>query len=461
MRGLDGKAMSDEDATVLLVERDPELGRGLLAFLEERGHAAEWVDSLEKAYNRIDAQAYDVIVANLKMQRGPVMRLMAVAHDRNPDVCVIFITDERGVPLAVEAMRQGAYDFVVRPVNLERLDAVIRRGLEHQRLALKHISLQRRLDERFGLGSLAGQSRQMIQVYNAVRQFGPRPDPVLIVGEPGSGKERIAQALHNNSPRRDDPFVKLQCAGVSEAILDRELFGWGPDAAYPGDRPQAGCAVLADRGTLYLDGITEVPARLQDKLVELLTRGSVVRGGDAKRIVVDVRVIAATDRRVDAAARSGFDPRLWKALSNVIIEAPALRTRREDIPLLIDQAMQRAAAFAKRRVDGIDREAVNLLQRYDWPGNCRELENIIEGIVITMGHRTTIGVQDIPEHIRRAAAPENGEIRIPAGASMSQIERIVIEETMRRCGYNKEKCAKTLGIGLRTLYRKLREYEEA
>ncbi len=451
--------MSDAGATVLLVERDPESGRGLLAFLEERGYAAEWADSLEKAYNRIDAQPYDVIVANLRMQRGPIMRLLTVARDRNPDVCVIFITDEGGVPLAVEAMRQGAYDFEVRPVNLDRLDAVIRRGLEHQRLALDRIALQRRLDERFGLGSLAGQSRQMIQVYNAVRQFGPRPDPVLIVGEPGTGKERIAQALHNNSPRRDDPFVKFQCAGASEAMLDRELFGWGPDAAHPGDRPQEGRAALADRGTLYLDGITELPLPLQEKLVELLARGRIVRGGDGKRIAADVRVIAATDRRVDAAARGAFDPRLWEIISQVIIEAPALRTRREDIPLLIDQAVEQAAAFAKRRVDGVDRDAVHLLQRYDWPGNCRELENIIEGIVITLGGRTVIGVQDIPDHIRRAAAPENGEIRIPAGASMKQIERIAIEETMRRCGYNKVKCAKTLGIGLRTLYRKLREYD--
>lgn len=449
--------MTEAAAAVLLVERDPESGRALLAFLQARGYAAAWVDSLEKAYNLLDAQPYDVLVANLKMQRGPGMRLLTVARDRNPDVCVIFITDARGAPLAVEAMHQGAYDFEVQPVNLERLGAVIQRGLEHQRLALERLSLKRRLDERFGLGSLAGQSRQMIQAYNTVRQFGPRADAVLIVGEPGAGKERIAQALHNNSPRRDDPFVKAQCGGIAESILDRELFGWGPESD---GRPHAGCVELADRGTLYIEGATELPPPLQEKLLELLTHGRIVRGGDGKRIAVDVRVIAATDRRLDAAARGGgVDPRLLAALGAVVIEAPALRTRREDIPLLIDLALQRAAALTGRPVEGMNREAVNLLQRYDWPGNCRELENVIEGIVITLGRQRVIGVQDIPDHIRRAAAPDSGELRIPAGAAMGQIERAVIEETMRRCGYNKEKCAKTLGIGLRTLYRKLKEYE--
>jgi len=446
--------MAERRAEVLVVDRDPAVGRRLLSYLRDHGYAAEWVDEDEKAFNQLDSHLFDVLITELNLPRVDGMRLMSVAKERNPEVCVVFITREPDIALATEAMRQGAYDFQTKPVNLAKLEAVIQRGLEHQRLVYEQVELKRRLDERFGLGSLVGQSRQMVQVYNAVRQIGPAQATVLIYGEPGTGKDLIAQALHNLSPRRDEPFVRFNSANLSETVIEHELFGGTGRAT-----PRQGRFELADGGTLFIESVADLTPRLQEVLLKVLTQRRIERPGDAKRIPVDVRVIAATNQRLDRLAETGaFRADLYERLAKVSIEAPALRARRDDIPLLVNQALRAAAEKHARPVLGITRNAMNLLINYDWPGNVRELQNVVEGMVATTHGAEPLGVNDIPEYLRRNVTPEAGEIRIPAGVSMRDIERLAIEETMKLCGHNKEKCAKTLGIGLRTLYRKLNEY---
>ena len=442
--------MSHEStAAILLVDRDPTMGRAIMAYLAGRSYAVDWVDAREKACNRLDARLFDVLIAELNAQGVDGMRLMSLARERNPEICVIFIADYPDVELAVEAMHQGAYDYQTKPINLGKLEAVIARGLEHQRLVMEQHELRRRLDEQYGLGNLVGNSRQMIRVYDAVRKVAPAKTPVLVRGETGTGKDLIALAIHNSSPRRDEPFVKVQCGGLPEDRVEDELFG-------PAAGGHPGRVELADKGTLFLDEVGELSLALQERLRDAIERQHVRRPGGARAIAVDVRFIAGTRLPLDD---STFLPGLHALFRTVTIEAPALRERREDIPLLVHHILREASRTSGKAVPGITQNALDLLMRYDWPGNVRELKNIVEGLALMAGGSKTLDVRDVPQHIRHEAASQTNEIRVPIGAAMSEVERVVIEETMKACGYNKESCARTLGIGLRTLYRKLKQYE--
>ena len=447
-------------ASILLVDPDPEPSRRIVAHLTECGHEVEWVDDGEKAFNRLDSRVFDVVITDLHAHRIDGMRLMAVAKDRNPEVCVVLITEQPDVERATEAMRQGAYDFQTKPVNLGKLEAVIERGVGRQRLVLEQYELRRRLDEQYGLGNLIGRSRQMVNVYAAVRQIAPAKATVLVQGETGTGKDLIAQAIHNSSPRRDAPFVKLNCASIPEALVESELFGHVAGAFTGATHARQGRFELADTGTLFLDEVGELTPALQSKLLRVLENQQFERLGDSRTLTVDVRLIAATNRPLERMVEAGsFRNDLYYRLRVVTIDVPALRERREDIPLLADHFLREACTANRRAVDGITRNAISLLMRYHWPGNVRELRNIIEGMVVMGRDGRPLDTGDVPEHLRRSTAPEVSEIRIPTRSSMAEVERIVIEETMKACDFNKRACAKTLGIGLRTLYRKLKEYD--
>lgn len=452
--------MEPVPASVLVVDQDPSVTREIVGFLEDRGYAVEGVDDGEKAYNLLDERPFDVLVTELRSHRINGMRLMAVAKDRNPEICVILITREPDVEQATEAMRQGALDFQTKPLNLGKLEAVIQQGLGRQRLVLEQHELRRRLDEQYGLGSLVGRSRHMVKVYEAVRQIAPTRATVLIQGETGTGKDLVAQAIHNNSPRRDAPFVKLNCASIPEALVESELFGHVAGAFTGAIHTRRGRFELADKGTLFLDEVGELSLALQAKLLRVLESGQFERLGDSRTLHVDVRLIAATNRPLERMVAEGtFRDDLYYRLRVVTIDMPALRRRREDIPMLVDYFIREACKANGKALDGITRNAIDVLTRYEWPGNVRELRNIVEGMVIMARAGTLLDVSDVPQHLRRSTAPEVNEIRIPTGVSMQEVERIVIEETMKVCGFNKEACAKTLGIGLRTLYRKLKEYD--
>lgn len=454
--------MPEQTATaeILLVERAPEAARRIMSYLDEHGYAVEWVDDGEKAFNRLDARSFDVLITELNAHRIKGMRLLELALERSPEMCVILITEEPDVELATEAMRQGAYDFQTKPINLGKLEAVIQRGLGRMRLMLEQHELKRRLDEQYGLGNLVGKSRPMVKVYNAVQQIAPSKSTVLVQGETGTGKDLVAQAIHNNSPRRDAPFVKLNCATIPEALVESELFGHVPGAFTGADRIRKGRFELADTGTLFLDEVSELSPALQAKLLRVLEYQQFERLGDSRTLTVDVRLIAATNRPLRQMVEQGqFRDDLYYRLRVVVIDIPSLRDRREDVPLLVHHFIREAGETNEKRIDGITRGAMDVLGRYDWPGNVRELRNVIEGMVIMARSGRRLDLDDIPGHIRRNTIPEVSEIRIPTGATMAQVERIVIQETMKVCGFNKESCAKTLGIGLRTLYRKLKQYD--
>lgn len=443
-------------ATVLLVSRDQTAGRGVIGHLSDRGYDIEWVDDDEKAFNRLDTRPFDVVVSDLGGTRIDGLRLMGVSRERNPEICIVFLVDQNEVERATEAMQQGAYDFQIRPVNLGRLEAVIRRGLDYQHLILEQHELKRRLDEHYGLGSLIGNSRPMIRLYDAVRQAVRLESPVLIQGESGTGKDLIAQAIHSNGSRRDEVFAKVRCSGVPKGRLDCELFGYAA-GAFPGaDRSVPGRIENADRGTLFLDEVGDLSTEQQAAFVKVLTSGRVFRIKDSRAIRVDVRLIASTSR---ALSGSKFRDDLLSKLVATVIEVPPLRARREDIPLLVQHFLQDACREAGFPNPGITSKALDLLMRYDWPGNVRELKNVADGMALIAQPGRPLDAGDVPAYIRREATSVAGEVRIPVGTSMDEAERLLIEETMKACGHNKEECARTLGIGLRTLYRKLNAYE--
>jgi DNA-binding NtrC family response regulator len=439
-------------AAVLLVDRDPETGREIMAYLADPGYSVEWVDDGEKAFNRLDTHHFDVLITGLHVRRGDGMRLMSVAKERNPEVCVIIIADHPDIELATEAMRQGAYDFQIRPVNLQKLDAVIQRGIAHQSLVLEKHELRRRLDEQYGFANLVGNSRQMVKVCNAVRKAAPASMPVLIRGESGVGKDLIALAIHNNSSRCDEPFVKLECSGMPRGRLEVELFGSSLD----GSEMRRGRIEIADRGTLFIDDVAELDERHQKGILRVIKQGKMQRPGESRAMRVDTRIIAAASRPID---RNKMIEGLYDLLHAATIDVPPLRERREDIPLLVHHFMRDASRVSGAPVTGISQNGLDLLMRYDWPGNVRELKNIVDGMIVMATGNRPLDVKDIPEHVRQAAGPRTKEIRIPVGSTMSDIERMVIEETLKALGYRKGACAKMLGIGLRTLYRKLKEYE--
>ena len=434
--------------SVLLADRNSTEGREIVAFLRDRKYDVEWVDEGEKAFNRLEARAFDVLITEVNLRRVDGLRLMRAACDRNPEVCVIFIGEPGDLGLANEAMRLGAYDFQTKPVNLAKLDAVIRRGLDHQRVIFEQHELQRRLDEHYGLGGLIGNSRPMLMAYNAVRQVAETNTPVLICGEAGTGKDLFAQAIHNNSARRNKAFVKLSCSGVATRPLGEMLFSQSPGETAHID--------LADRGTLYLDEIGELSPSLQDMLVEVIDRHRYPRKQDGRNVAVDVRLVAST---VLVPGVIALNERLRAHFQAATITLPPLRERREDIALLVQHIMRERARTLDQRPPEIAPNALDLLMRHDWPGNVRELRNILEGMMSSRPGTASLTVRDIPQYIQRGSAVTANDLHIPLGTSLPEIERLAILETMKFCGHNKEQCAKVLGIGLRTLYRKLNEYE--
>ncbi len=450
---------SPTEADVLLVESDPKKGGALQTALRDRRYAVEWARTGEKAFNLLDTRSFDVLVADLERAKVDPLRLLAVAQERNAEVCAIFIAEGPENPLAIQAMHQGAYDFQNRPVSMEKLHAVIQRGLAHQRLVYEQIALKRRLDERYGLGTLIGRSKAMVQVYGQVRKIGPEDGPVLICGEPGTGKQLIAQALHHAGSRRDEPFVTVDCASLSEPMTRAELFGQSADTRAGRSRGRQGCFEMADKGTLYLSGLAACAHTLQEEVLKAHQDRSVRRAGDGKRIPVDVRLVVATQQRpyaTGARSRSA----LFDALMQTIIEAPPLRERIEDIPLLAMEMLKRANEFHGRSVEGFARRALDTFSAYPWPGNVRELENTVLGMVATAKSGDTLDNQDVPPAIRTQADRTRGGISLHLGSCMADIERTAIEATLKFCQDDKVACAKMLKIGLRTLYRKLHGYEE-
>jgi DNA-binding NtrC family response regulator len=451
----------------LIVDKDSAETADLQAFLQENGFDVTWAKDGEQAYNALDRPSEDgvgpsgpaVVITELKAHRVDGIRLMSVAKARNPEVCVILIADGGSVELATEAMRDGAYDFQLRPLNLPKMLAVIQRALSHQRLVSRVEDLSVRLDERLRVPNLTGHSRVMQDLSARIAQIAATRATVLIYGETGTGKELIAQAIHQLSPRKSERFVKLHCAELSENIIESELFGHEKGAFTGADQQRVGRFELADQGTLFIDEISEIPMNVQTKLLRVLQDRQFERVGGNESVKVDVRVVAATNRRLDLmVARDQFREDLFYRLRVILVEVPPLRERREDVPILVETFIKEFNREHGRKVTGVTRGVVDRLMQYEWPGNVRELRNTVEEMVIFTQGKRLLDVSDLPMTLRHQSTPAAEDLHLAVGMTMREIERAALEATLRSVGHDKQRAAKILGIGLRTLYRKQKEF---
>jgi DNA-binding NtrC family response regulator len=369
------------------------------------------------------------------------------------------IADNADLELATEAMREGAYDFQTKPLNLSKLYAVIERAISHQRLVGEMHDLHRLVDERYGMGGIIGATPKMAQVYGKIREIAPTRATVLLTGRTGTGKSLVAQAIHANSPRRDCPFVQLNCSALAESVVESELFGHERGAFTGALKMRKGRFEVADGGTLFIDEVSEITPSTQVKLLRFLEERRFERLGGNDTHEVDVRLVAATNRDLKTLVDEGkFREDLYYRLAVVHIDIPELRERKQDIPLLIEAFLGELNASHDKSVKGVSRGVMDALRSHDWPGNVRELRNCIEGMVAFSRPGAVLGVSDLPSHLREQEARTDG-FHLHVGMTMEEVERTAIEKTLQSTGYNKEKTAEILQIGLRTLYRKIKEYQ--
>ncbi len=439
---------------LLVLQQGPE-ARRLVDFLKDHGMDLVQVADEAAGYNLLDTEQIDALVCETKTPRIDGLRLLRVARMRNPDVCGILLATPADLQVATRAMEEGAHDFQTRPINHEKIHAVIRRGLATQRLVGEVHEMARRLDRRFGFGNLIGNSAPIVRVYNRIIQICAMDVPVLILGESGTGRELVARAIHHNSARRSGPLVRLDCEGTEAGFLEREMFGEDGGGREKG-RP--GRIELAEGGTLVLSGIEDLGGGLQSRLLRLLREKEFERVGGRKTRHADLRLIAIAAPSLRERVQAGsFRADLHDHLRAVAIEMPALRHRKRDIPLLVEHFLSDSAAECGRAIEGIKPAALDRLGRYSWPGNIRELKSVIRGMVQLASGPGPLDVGDLPEEIREGVQ-ETAKITLPIGLSMAEVERRMIEATLNHTGGDREQAASLLGIGLRTLHRRLVAY---
>ncbi|MCC7265301.1 MAG: sigma-54-dependent Fis family transcriptional regulator [Candidatus Latescibacteria bacterium] len=441
---------------VVLPESGPT--KDLVAFLDREGFEVMWAREGQTGYEIIDTEAPDALIADLRDSRIDGLRLLQVSRQRNPEICAILVGGPAEIELGVEAMRMGAYDFQVQPLNLAKVRAVLDRGVSHQRLVGEVTSLQRRLEERFRLGGIERRSSRWQRIYSQIEQVAKSKASVLITGETGTGKGEVAKAIHQQSRRRENAFVEINCGALPEGIVESELFGHEKGAFTGAATARKGRFEMADQGTLFLDEVGDLPLATQVKLLRAIQNGEFERVGGTQTRKVDVRIIAATNRNLEEMVERGtYRADLFYRLQVVAIEVPPLRECRDDIPVLVDMFIHQFARENAVQLTGLAPEALDVLMAYEWPGNVRELKNCIEGMVVMGPRQGLLKVGDIPRHIRKKA-PEMSGLLFRPGMSLDELERAAIEETLKAVNHDRRQAARLLGIGLSTLYRKEKQY---
>jgi len=441
---------------VLVVDDEKNIRAGLGKAIELDGHNVLLAEDGQEALDLLEEEEVDLIIADLKMPRVSGEELLRRVVESYPTLPVIILTGHGTIETAVQAMRDGAYDFLTKPVNLDRLSLLVKRALSTRELALQHRALQEELDQKRQFANIIGTSVEMNRIFDVVRQVAPTRASVLITGESGVGKELIADAIHQLSNRREKPFVKVHCAALSESLLESELFGHEKGAFTGAVARKRGRFELAHLGSIFLDEIGEINQSVQIKILRVLQEKTFERVGGEQTLEVDVRIISATNKDLKTEIERGtFREDLYYRLNVVNIHIPPLRDRKEDIPLLVSAFIKEFATENDKPVEGIDPKARALLYNYSWPGNVRELRNSIESAVV-MAKGSIITPDDLPPSV--AADSESNYVRIQLGASMAEAERELIRANLAANNGNKSRTAEALGIGRKTLHRKLAEY---
>jgi two-component system response regulator HydG len=453
--------MMSKDTVVLVVDDERDHADGMAEALQNCCAKAIPVYNGADALEIIRNQDIDVVITDLKLG-GDIdgLAILQEAKKLGPAE-VILITAYATIDTCKEAIRQGAYDYLVKPINIDQLRSLVEQAARRSARAKNAESHSHSAaDEEFRFDGVIGSDRQMAGIFEVLRRVAPTKICVLIQGESGTGKELLARAIHDNSNRWNKPFRPVNCAGFTETLLESELFGHIKGAFTGAAADRKGLFEIADKGTLFLDEIGDMPLNMQAKLLRVIEDGVVVPVGSHKPVVVDVRIISATNHDLaKLVEEKKFREDLYFRIKGVSVSVPALRERPEDIPLLADFFLKEAAGETGSKVTGITDAAMSILAAYEWPGNIRQLRNVIR-IMVVMCDRDTIDVRDLPpeiHHVRRLP----GQARAAAdfsGLPLNEIEKQAIIDTLAKTGNNRQLAAKLLGIGERTLYRKIKEY---
>lgn len=442
------------DPVVLVIDDEKNIREALKQALKMEGYMVITAENGEEGLEKLHTFSPDAVILDLKMPKVSGMEFLR--QRPSPETPVIVLTGHGGLEEAVETMRLGAYDFMVKPPDLDKLALVLSRALEEKKRHERQQTLETLVNERYRFENIIGIAPSFQAVLNQVRQVASTDATVLLTGESGTGKEVIANAIHLNSPRRNGPLVKVHCAALPETLLESELFGHEKGAFTGATARKKGRFELADGGTLFLDEIGEISPMVQVKLLRVLQEQSFERIGGEETIRVNVRLVAATNKNLKAMVAKGeFREDLYYRLNVVHIELPPLRERREDIPLLVNHFLKYYAERHHRPIEGIHPKAMRLLESYPWPGNIRELQHTIEKIVI-FARGPVIEETDLPESV--VSQRTYHELVLPIGISLEEAEKRLIFATLDANGGNKSKTARILGIGRKTLLRKLESY---
>lgn len=441
---------------ILVVDDERDICRALDFLLRAEGYNVVTALSGEEAIEKIMAEHFDVVLTDLKMEKVDGIGVLEKTKELSSDTAVIIMTAFASVESAVEAMKKGAADYIVKPFLNEEIRITVRRVLEQKRLVAENIALKQQLSQRMGCMDFVTDSEAMFQILETLEKVIPTKSNILLLGESGTGKGLLAELIHCNSPRRDKPFISINCSAIPEGLLESELFGYKRGAFTGAVSDKAGLIVMADQGTLFLDEIGDMPLGLQAKILKVLETSEVTPLGDTRPRTVDIRLITATNQDLEEKiANKTFREDLYYRLNVIEIKIPPLRERKEDIPLLVNHFIKVYAEENKKTVKGVDGNAMRWLMQYSWPGNVRELRNVIErAVVLSQGEFIT--ERELPERIKKRSS-EHAEVST-LKASIENYEKNLIQGIYISRGKNKEETAKVLGIDLATLYRKLKKY---
>lgn len=438
---------------ILVVDDEESMRDSLSEWLREDGYEVESVESGEEAIEKVKKSKWTAALVDLKMPGMDGIETMREIKKLDKELPIIIITAYATVDTAVTAMKEGAYDYIVKPFNPEEISMMLHKLVERQSLLLENIYLRKQLMRAYQFEDLVGKNKKMQEIFELVKTVADSKSTILIQGETGTGKELIARAIHNNSPRNKGPFVTLSCAALPSSLLEAELFGYEKGAFTDAKTTKKGKLELAHGGTLFLDEIGDISPKTQVDLLRFLQEKEFRRLGGEGNIKVDVRVVAATNKNLKSLVEQGkFREDLFYRLNVITIDVPPLRERKEDIPLLVAHFIEKYNIENKKSIERVSEEAMELLLSYHWPGNVRELENCIERAVVIC-KSNIIKPVDLPDYIRVPVSPTYRE-----DMSLEELERIHIEKILTKYKYNIQKSSEVLGIDRATLYRKIKKY---
>ncbi len=440
---------------VLVVDDEVIMRESLSCWLKENGMEVSTAESGTQALREITDQVFNVMLVDMKMPGMDGIQFLHEAKKLQPQTPVIIMTAYASVDTAVEAMKQGAYDYITKPFNPDEIIMIIKKILEHQNLLQENIYLRLQLKKQYDYQNIISKNHQMQKIFSLIDIIADSRATVLIMGDSGTGKELIAKAIHYNSSRESQPFISVSCATLPESLLESELFGHEKGAFTDAKTSKKGKFELADKGTLFLDEIGDISPKVQASLLRVLQEREFMKVGGEKYIMVDVRVISATNRDLWKAVQEGrFREDLYYRLNIITINLPPLRERKEDIPLLVEHFITKSNIENARKVEGISKEALDLLINYNWPGNIRELENIIERAVL-INQSGIITPADLPSD---KVLPHHAPGTLTEVGTLQEAERKHIQRTLEKNNWNITKTAEMLKIDRTTLYAKIKKF---